>query len=92
MSLDVFLQILRTLECLATEIALVRLQGHMDSDVRGDVVTLDGGSTAVAPLASEVQVVCALTSNMALTDVILWMLVCGSRGRRWREAPCGGFC
>jgi hypothetical protein len=43
--------------------------------VRGDVIALDRGSTAVAPLAGEVQVVGALAANMALTDVVLRLLV-----------------
>lgn len=71
MGLDMLLQILGTLESLATEVALVRLERHMDPDVRGYVVTLDGGSVASTPLASQVQVVSALASNMALADVFL---------------------
>jgi hypothetical protein len=71
MGLDMLLQILGTLESLATEVALVRLERHMYPDVRGDVVTLDGGSVASTPLASQVQVVGALASNMALADVFL---------------------
>lgn len=70
--LDVLLQVLGTLERLAAELTLVRLQGHMDPDVRGDVITLDGGGPARVPLASQVQVVGALATNMALTDVLLW--------------------
>jgi hypothetical protein len=57
MSLDVLLEILRTLECLATELALVGLQGDVDSDVRSDVVTLDCGGAALAPSTGQVEVV-----------------------------------
>ena len=71
MGLDVFLQILGPLEGLATEVALVWLQGHMHANVGGDVVALDGGGVAVAPLASQVQVVGALAADMALADVFL---------------------
>jgi hypothetical protein len=71
MGLDVFLQILGPLEGLATEVALVRLQRDMHTNVGGDVVTLDGGGVAVAPLASQVQVVGALAADMALADVFL---------------------
>ena len=46
MSLDVLLEILGSLEGLATEVALMRLQGNMDADMRGDVVTLDGSNAA----------------------------------------------
>ena len=86
MSLDVLLKILGTLESLATEIAFVRLQGHVNSNVRGNVVTLYSCGAAVAPLASEIQVVRALTSNMAFADVILDKSVCWSRGRQLRVA------
>lgn len=72
MGLDVLLQILGPLEGLATEITLVRLQGHMDPDVRGDVIALDRGRVASTPLASQVQVVGALTADMALADVFLY--------------------
>ena len=43
----------------------------MDTDVRGDVITLDRGGAARVPLAREVQIVGALATNMALTDVLL---------------------
>jgi hypothetical protein len=72
MGLDVLLQVLRALEGLATEVALVRLQGDMDTNMGGDVVALDGGGVAVAPLASQVQVVGALATDMALADVFLY--------------------
>lgn len=70
-SLDMLLQVLRTLEGLATEVALVRLQGDMDTNVRRDVVALDRGGTAGTPLTSQVQVVGALAADMALTHVFL---------------------
>lgn len=44
--LHVLLEILGTLEGLATEVTFVRLQWDMDTDVRGDVITLDGGGSA----------------------------------------------
>jgi hypothetical protein len=79
--LDVLFQILGALESLAAEVALVRLQGDMDTDVRGDVVTLDRGGAAVAPLAGQVEVVCALATDMAFADVVLggcqWVLCSG---------------
>jgi hypothetical protein len=70
-SLDVLLQILRALESLAAEVALVWLEGNVNTNVRGDVVTLYSRSTTVAPLASQVKVVGALATNMALADVVL---------------------
>ena len=71
MSLDVLLEILGALEGLAAEVALVRLQGHVNTDVRGNVVTLNGCCAAVAPLARQVEVVGALAANVTLTNVVL---------------------
>lgn len=71
MRLDVLLEILRALEGLLAKVALVRLQGNVDADVRGDVVALDGRGAAVAPLALEVEVVCALAADMLVADVLL---------------------
>ena len=71
--LDMLLEVLRPLEGLSTELALVWLQRHVDADVRGDVVPLNRGCPALAPLAGEVQVVGALAANMALTEMILRM-------------------
>jgi len=70
-SLDVLLQILRSLECLSTEVTLVRLQGNMDSDVGGDVITLDSGGSALVPSTGQVKVVGTLATDMFLTDVFL---------------------
>lgn len=69
--LDMLLQVLRTLEGLAAELAFVRLERHVNANVRGDVVALDGGGAARVPLASEVQVVGALAANMTLTQMFL---------------------
>jgi hypothetical protein len=44
--LDVLLEILRSLESLATEVALMRLEGNVDADMRCDVVALDGCDAA----------------------------------------------
>jgi len=77
MGLDMLLQVLRTLERLAAELTLVRLERNMDTDVRGDVISLDRGSSARVPLASQVEVVCALATNMALANMLVDSL--GSR-------------
>jgi hypothetical protein len=71
MSLDMFLEILGTLEGFATEFAFVWFQGDMNSNVRGDVVAFDGGGTAATPLAGEVEVVGALAAYVALADMFL---------------------
>jgi hypothetical protein len=72
MGLDVLLQILRALERLSAKLALVRLERHVDPNVRSDVVALDGRGAAARPLTREVQVVGALAANMTLTDMILF--------------------
>jgi len=71
MRLHVLLEILRTLESFAAEIALVRLQRYVNTDVRSNVVTLDRGGATVAPLAGQIQIVGALATNVTLTDVVL---------------------
>jgi hypothetical protein len=45
-SLYVLLEILRSLESLSTEVALMRLEGNVDADMRCDVITLDGCDAA----------------------------------------------
>ena len=65
------LQVLRTLECLSAEVAFVGLQWDMDSDVGGDVVTLDGGGATGVPSAGQIQVVGALSSDVLLADMVL---------------------
>ena len=66
-----FLEILGTLEGFATEFAFVWFQRNMNSNVRGDVVTFDGGGTAATPLARKVEVVGALAAYVALADMFL---------------------
>lgn len=69
--LNVLLEILRALEGLSAEVALVWLQGDVHTNVRGDVVALHRCGAARVPLASQVEVVGALPSNVPLTDVVL---------------------
>lgn len=69
--LDMFLQVLGTLEALATEVTLVRLEGNMDTNVRGNVITLDGCCAAIVPATGQVQIISALATDMTLTDVII---------------------
>lgn len=84
--LDMLLQILWALERLATEITLVRLEWHMDTDMGSDVVALDGGRSACAPLAGEVEVVGTFAPDMAFADVVLGgrvLLVAASSSSSW---------
>ena len=71
MSLDVLFQILGALESFSTEVAFVRLQRNMHANVRSNVIALHGGSPAVAPLASEIEVVGALAPNVSLAHMVL---------------------
>ena len=71
MCLDVFLQVLRTLECFSTEFTFVWLQGNVDSNMGGDVVAFDRRGATSAPSASEIEVVCALAADMAIANVLL---------------------
>jgi hypothetical protein len=76
MSLDMLLEILRSLEGFAAKVTLMWLQGHVHADVRGDMISLDSRGAAVTPLAGEVEIVGAFTTNMALTNMVLYgMLV-----------------
>lgn len=78
MGLDMLLQILGALESLATEVTLVRLKWHMNADVGGDMITLDSCGVASAPLAGQVEVVGAFTSNVTLANMLLYgvLLAC----------------
>lgn len=71
MSLDVLLEILRALERLAAEVALVGLQGNMDADVGSNMVSLHSGCPTSVPLACEVEVVGALAADVLFTDMLL---------------------
>jgi hypothetical protein len=71
MGLDVLLQVLGTLERLSAVVAFVRLQRDVDTDVRGDMITLHRGSSAAVPLARQIEIVGAFTANMTFTDVLV---------------------
>lgn len=71
MSFDVLLEILGALERFLAEVALVGLQRNMDTNVRGDMITLHSRSAAIAPSTGEVQVVGRLATNVTLTDMFL---------------------
>jgi hypothetical protein len=70
--LDMFLQVLWTLEGFSAEVTFMGLQRDVDSDVGGDVITLDGGGATAAPLAGEVEVVSRFASDMSLTNMLLF--------------------
>ena len=88
MGLDMLLEILRPLEGLTAKLASMRLQWYVNTDVRGDMITLDDSDTTVTPCASQVKVVGALATNVNFADMVLWGTVSSSpshgylRGRR----------
>ena len=71
MCLYMLLQILRPLEGLPTEIALMRFQRDMHANVRSDVVAFDCCGATVAPMTYQVEVVRALPTNVPLANVFL---------------------
>ena len=71
MGLHMLLQILRTLEGLATKLASMRFQWYMDSNVRGNMIAFDDLDIAVSPGASQIQVVSALAADVFIANVIL---------------------
>lgn len=68
--LDMLLQILRTLERFATEVAFVGFEGNVNSDVGCNMIAFHGGCPTRVPAAGEVKVVCALATYMFLADVL----------------------
>jgi hypothetical protein len=68
---DVLLQVLGALEAFAAKLALVRFERDMYSDVRGDVIALDGGCATRIPLAGKAQIIGALATNVAFANVFL---------------------
>ena len=71
MGLDMLLEILRPLEGLTTKLASMRLEWYVNTDVRGDMITLYDGDTTVTPCASQVKIVGALATNVSLADMVL---------------------
>lgn len=71
MDLGVLLQVLRSLEALGAQVAVVRLQRHMYTQMGGDVISLDGDGAAVVPVAGQRQVVGGLAANVLVTQVVV---------------------
>jgi hypothetical protein len=65
------LQILRSLERFATEVAFVRLERDVHANMRCDMITLNSCRAACTPLAGQVKVVGAFATDMSLTNVVL---------------------
>ena len=67
----VLLEILRTLEGLATDLARVRLERSVNTKVGGDVVPLGTAHVAAFPLAGEAEVVSALAADVVIAQVLV---------------------
>lgn len=70
----VLLEILRALEGLSADVAVVRLEGGVDTDVRGDVVALGTADVAALPLAGEAEVVGRLATDVVVTEMLVDVL------------------
>lgn len=64
-------QILGSLEGLATEVALMRLERNVHPDMGSNMITLDGRGTTIAPLARQIQIVGTLATDMTFANVVL---------------------
>ena len=76
------LQILRTLEAFATKVALVWFKRYMNTNVRGNMIALYRSRSTRAPATGKVQVIGALSSDMALTNMLLQSQVSSERNSR----------
>ena len=65
------LQILGSFEGFLAEFTFMRLKRNVDADVRGDVVSLDGSSSASAPGARQTEIIGTLTPDMDIAKVVL---------------------
>lgn len=77
MCLYMLLKVLRPLEGLPTELASMRLQRHVNTDVRGDVIALYNSNSTVTPSACQIEVIGTLTANMAFADMVVELLSVG---------------
>jgi hypothetical protein len=73
MRLYMLLQVLGAFKRLLAEVAFMRLQRDMHTNVRRDMITFHSSGMARTPSTGQVEVVCALAPNMALTNVVLWI-------------------
>jgi hypothetical protein len=71
MDLDMFLKVLWAFEGLATDIAFVRLEWDVDSNVRGNMVTLNSRGAAATPLTGQIEVIGGCAADVALADMSL---------------------
>lgn len=71
MDLCVFLEVLGTLERLLANLACVRFEWCMDSQVTGNVITFCAGGAAILPFAGQAKVVGALPTNVIVAEMVV---------------------
>lgn len=71
MNLQVFLEVLWSLEFFCTGRATEGFQGYVYAEVGGNVVSLLCLCSAELPVAVQLQVLLRLTANMVLTQVMV---------------------
>lgn len=75
MRFNMLLQILWAFECLAAKVAFVGFEWNVNTNVRGNMISLHRGGTATSPLTRQVEIVGALATNMTLADMFLQKVV-----------------
>lgn len=64
-------EILWALERFLAYLADMRLQRSMDSKMTCYVITFSTGSSTILPFASETQIVCALSADVVVAEMII---------------------
>ncbi len=67
----VLLEVLWTLEGLSTDVAVVRLEWCVNTNVRCDVIALGTGDVTAFPLASKAEVVGGLTTDVVVAEMLV---------------------
>ena len=72
MCFDMLLEVLRSLERLSAERAVMRFQRHMYSNMRRHMIAFLELDVAGIPCARQIEIVCALATDMLLAEVVLY--------------------
>lgn len=76
MNFLVLFEILWALERFLAYLADMRLQRSMDSKMTCNVITFGTGSSTILPFASETKIICALSTDVVIAEMIvedLWI-------------------
>jgi len=69
MSLFMLFEILRTLERLLANLAIMRFQWYMDSKMAGDMVPFNCDNITITPVAAQAQVIGRFSANMVVGEM-----------------------